>query len=528
MSTSSEEIRVGVDVGGTNTDAVLMRGRSVVASAKTPTTESVQDGIINALSDVVRRSGIDVGSVGLVCIGTTHFTNALVQRRDLDAVGVIRIALPAAAALPPFVDWPVDLATVVSGAQVMVGGGHQYDGRINAELDERAVAEAARQFRAQGIDAVAVSAVFGPVNETMESRVGEILAAEHPDCRVTLSSKIGRIGLLERENAGIMNASLATLAQRTIRGFEHALQTMGISAPLFVAQNDGTLMSTRFVEAYPVLTFASGPTNSMRGAAFLSGLKDALVADIGGTTTDVGVLGQGFPRESSIAVDIGGVRTNFRMPDILAIGLGGGSIVELEAGDVRIGPKSVGFEITQQALVFGGSTLTATDIAVAAGYANIGDKSLVSHLPANVVEAAVAEIHRMVEDALDRMKVSQEEMPLVLVGGGSILLNRELRGVSQVITAEEAGVANAIGASIAQVGGEIDKVFSYADLGRDGAIAQAVDEARLRAVAAGAAADTLEVMEIEELPLSYMPGGAVRLRVKVAGALATATQAQKR
>ena len=81
-------------------------------------------------------------------------------------------------------------------------------------------------------------------------------------------------------------------------------------------------MAPEHVERYPVLTFASGPTNSMRGAALLAGLKDAMVVDIGGTTSDVGMLMHGFPREAAISVDIGGVRTNFRMPDVLAIGLG--------------------------------------------------------------------------------------------------------------------------------------------------------------------------------------------------------------
>ena len=105
---------------------------------------------------------------------------------------------------------------------------------------------------------------------------------------------------------------------------------MKITAPFYISQNDGTLMNADFATDYPVLTFASGPTNSMRGAAFLSGLKDAIVIDVGGTTTDVGVLQHGFPRVAALAVSIGGVRTNFRMPDTLSIGLGGGSLVQTE------------------------------------------------------------------------------------------------------------------------------------------------------------------------------------------------------
>ena len=97
-------------------------------------------------------------------------------------------------------------------------------------------------------------------------------------------------------------------------------------------------MSVEYTERYPVATFASGPTNSMRGAAFLSGLDDCAVVDIGGTTADVGMLQHGFPREAAVAVDIGGVRTNFRMPDVLSLGIGGGSLVRAD-GEPTVGPR---------------------------------------------------------------------------------------------------------------------------------------------------------------------------------------------
>ncbi|MEO1233351.1 MAG: hydantoinase/oxoprolinase family protein, partial [Myxococcota bacterium] len=126
---------------------------------------------------------------------------------------------------------------------------------------------------------------------------------------------------------------------------------------------------------------------------------------------------------------------------------------------------------------------------------------------------------RSLEDGLDRMKVSRGAVPLVLVGGGSILIDRPLAGVSKVVTHPHAHVANAVGASIAQIGGEVDRVFSYDALGRDGALQRAEEDARAQAVAAGADPNTLQVMAVEELPLAYMPGGAVRLRLKVAGDL---------
>ena len=279
-------------------------------------------------------------------------------------------------------------------------------------------------------------------------------------------------------------------------------------------------MSADYVERYPVLTFASGPTNSMRGAAFLSDHEDAVVVDIGGTTTDVGVLARGFPRESAVAVDVGGVRTNFRMPDVLAIGLGGGSLVRGE-DPVTVGPESVGFELTSKALVFGGDTLTTTDIAVAGGLAEIGDGSAVQGAStAAKVTRALDRIHAMVEDAIDRMKTSAAPVPAILVGGGAILVARDLAGVSALNVPEHSAVANAIGAAIAQVGGEVDRVFSYESEGRKNAIDQAKKEAIAKAIDAGAEAESVDIIEVEEVPLAYLPGAACRVRVKAVGDLA--------
>jgi N-methylhydantoinase A/oxoprolinase/acetone carboxylase beta subunit len=315
-----------------------------------------------------------------------------------------------------------------------------------------------------------------------------------------------------------MNASLADLSHKVVNSFRTALSELRIKAPFFISQNDGTLMSADFVEKHPVLTFASGPTNSMRGAAYLSGLKNALVVDIGGTTTDVGMLINGFPRESSVSVDIGGVRTNFRMPDILALGLGGGSLVKSN-GAITVGPQSVGYQLTEKAKVFGGDVLTASDIAVAAAYADFGDASKVADLDKDLVIAAVDAIHQIVNVGVDRMKTSSEPMPVILVGGGSVLMRDDIPGTSEVIVPDHAAVANAIGASIAQVGGEVDKVYSYDKDGREVTIAGAKAEAIQKALDAGAKKDSIEIIDFEELPLQYVPGNSVRLRAKAAGEL---------
>jgi N-methylhydantoinase A/oxoprolinase/acetone carboxylase beta subunit len=327
---------------------------------------------------------------------------------------------------------------------------------------------------------------------------------------------------LERENATVLNAAVTPVARRVVGAFQGALERLGIDAQLFLSQNDGTLMALDYALRYPILTIACGPTNSIRGAAFLSGMSDAIVVDVGGTSTDVGVLGAGFPRESAVAVEIGGVQTNFRMPDLFSVGLGGGSVVrpdgDASGSTVHIGPDSVGYAITEEALCFGGSTLTMTDVAVAQGMADVGDAGRVN-AARDTVEAAYERGVAIFEEAVDRMKTSAEEVPVIAVGGGSILLPERIPGVSRVHKPEHYEVANAVGAAIAQVSGTIDRVFSLAERSRDQVMEEARRTAFDEAVRAGAEQDSLEVVEVEEVPLAYLPGNAVRIKVKAAGRL---------
>jgi len=506
--------RIGIDVGGTNTDAVLLEDARVVHAVKTPTTPDVTSGILTALRELLEGSRVDRGSIHAVMIGTTHFTNAVVQRKDLSPVAAVRVGLPASASLEPFEDWPEDLARLVRGEVFMLEGGHEYDGRPIVPFDEVGMREAARRIRARGVTSVAIASVFSPLNPRCETRAAEILREECPEVAITLSHDLGRIGLLERENATLLNASLVELARRTARAFAEALRQSGLAAPLYLTQNDGTVMLAEVAEAFPVYSFASGPTNSMRGAAFLSRIAEAMVVDVGGTTTDVGCLRHGFPREANSVVEVGGVRTLFRMPDLLSLGLGGGSLVTPRA----VGPRSVGYELTRRALVFGGSELTATDVAVAAGLVDLGDRRRVASLPPAQVRAALARVHATIEEAVDRMKTDAREVPLIAVGGASFLVPESLPGIAEVVTVPHQAVANAVGAAIAQVSGEVDQIFQ--GLSRDAAIAEARRLAEARAMRAGADPATLTVVEVEDLPLAYLPGNSLRTRVRVVGDIA--------
>ena len=506
-------MRLGVDVGGTNTDAALLGERGVVASVKTPTTADVGGGIDDAIRKVLATGTNFRDLIEAVVIGTTHFTNAFVERKRLNEVGVIRLCLPAARDLAPMAGWPDELRRRMGNGVHLVPGGYEFDGREIAPFDASAVRHAARSLRAQGLRAVAISSICSPMNSDMERSAAEVVLDEIPEAAITLSSDIGRIGLIERENATIMNAALADLSSQVIRAIREALLGLGIDAPFYLSQNDGTLMQADFAGRYPVMTFSSGPTNSMRGAAWLSGVRNGIVVDIGGTTTDVGALVEGYPRESSLPVDIGGVRTNFRMPDVVAIGLGGGSIVTDSHG-LRIGPESVGFRLPEKARIFGGDTLTATDIVVAAGHVDIGDRRRVRKLGSAFVDRVLARMNAMVEDIIDTVKTSADDVPVVLVGGGSILVTDDLRGTERIVVPERSGEANAIGAAMAQVGGLVDRVFCYRDTPRSEAVAMARDEATRRVAEAGGDGEAVEIVDFEEVPMAYSGNDSVRIRIK--------------
>ncbi|GAA4851484.1 hydantoinase/oxoprolinase family protein [Saccharopolyspora rosea] len=511
-------MRIGIDVGGTNTDAVLLDGERVLAAVKMATTGDVTSGIVAAIDGLQRQHAFDPARVRAVMIGTTHFINALVEARRLAPTAAVRLSLPAGASLPPMVDWPQRLVDAVGGRSYLCHGGHEFDGRHISELDEDELRKAAEDMGRAGVRSVAITSVFSPVNHEFEQRAAEVIAAELPDVAVSLSHEIGRVGLLERENATVINAALRELAAHIVDGLAASVSGAGISAPLYLSQNDGTLMDVDFARRYPVATFASGPTNSMRGAAALSGLDTCAVVDVGGTTTDVGVLNQGFPREATTAVSVAGIRTNFRMPDVLSIGIGGGSRVRRD-GEVTVGPDSVGYQLTSEALVFGGDALTATDIAVAAGRAEIGDPELVRHLDGDLVRAALDRIAADAADAVERMRTSAEPLPVVAVGGGSVLLPDEMGDAGEVRRPEHYAVANAIGAAIAQIGGEVDRVYAV-EPGRRGAVVdEAKQEAVDRAVAAGATPSTVDIVDFDEVPIPYLPGNATRIRVKAVGDL---------
>ncbi|KAK2813404.1 hypothetical protein FQN50_000720 [Emmonsiellopsis sp. PD_5] len=547
MPPSPRPYRIGVDVGGTNTDAVLLDLRSppptgIIAYSKTPTTSpNVTAGIETAVRSVLDQSSKNVvvsrEQIACLTIGTTHFTNAIVEQdmRRLEKVAIIRLSRSFTREVPPFSDFPRSLREIMIGYYGYVDGGLHIDGSQEAAVVEAQVVRECEVIKGKGIRAVVISGVFAPIDERFGQEgevrriVREQLGEDDDDVDVVCSSEVSQIGFLERENAAILNASVLKFARRTIGGFRAAMRRLNLSSDcaLYLTQNDGTLIDAPAAARLPIRTFSSGPTNSMRGAAYLGlsgsdaekGERTAtIVVDIGGTTSDVGVLlPSGFPRQASAYVTVAGVRINFPMPHIESIGLGGGSIVRVADGKVTVGPDSVGYDLTTKATVFGGDYLTATDIAVAAGE-DIGDPAPVRDLPTSTAKGAQARIKTMLERVVDMMKTSPAPLPVLLVGGGSVIAPTELKGVSKLIRPPFHSVANAVGAAISKVGGTVDSIQSTAEQSVKQIVEQAKETAIEKAVAAGALRETVYIAEVDAIPLQYI-ANQVRVIARAVGEL---------
>ena len=527
----TRQLRVGFDVGGTFTDGVLMQEREVLAKAKALTTQDVTGGIVEALDRVLEESAIDPSQVSMVSLGTTHTTNAIIERKKLNRVGVFRLGAPATTAIPPLTGWPEDLKEAIGGREVVhvIRGGSEYDGRDIVPLDKQAIEQACKVMKGK-IDAVAITGVFSPIITDHEEQAEEVVRSVlGDDIHVTLSHRIATISLLERENSTILNAAVITVMQRAVQSLKAAVAERGIDAPLFIVQNDGSVMSADYAVDYPIFTVASGPAASVRGSVYLSGIEDGVVADIGGTSTDVAYIVKGFPRESSITVNIGGVKTNIRCPDLLSIALGGGTIIKHEGDDVTgLGPESVGYNLVRLGTSFGGPLMTVHDTAVALGkldtrlavfktdFVTAPDK--IAALSKPLVENAWEAIRKTIEEAIDKMKTTAEPVPAIFIGGGALVVPKaNISGVSQAVSPDHFEVGGAVGTTIAEIGAYAEGVVDLDVEDRDEAIERVTKHAIDNAVKAGAIRDTAEVIDIEEIPFTYMPGKREKIRIRVKG-----------
>lgn len=332
-------ILLGVDTGGTYTDAVLIRDEvEVIASAKALTTRhDLAIGIGGAVENVLSASGIAPDRIALASLSTTLATNALVEGQG-GRVGLIYVG---------FREQDMEghglLSALGGDPALILQGGHNHAGLAARTLDIAALEAWLDEQR--GISAFAVASQFATRNPEHELEVARIISemtGRPVSCSHHLSAKLNGP---KRALTALLNARLIGMIASLIQKAEFKLQDLGISAPLMVVRGDGALISAKQAQDRPIETILSGPAASIVGARWLTGVDTALVSDIGGTTTDVAVLRGGKPMIDPAGAQVGPWRTMVEAVGMRTTGLGGDSEVHVQAdglaGGVSLGPRRV-------------------------------------------------------------------------------------------------------------------------------------------------------------------------------------------
>ncbi len=323
---------VGIDTGGTYTDAVIIDAdqRAVIASAKALTTRgNLGLGVIEALGKVLAATAGQVAheAITLVSLSTTLATNALVEGKG-STVAVVLIGFDEVMVAR------TELKTAIPGARIIrVKGGHKYDGTELAALDEAGLLAELTAVSGQA-DAYAVASVYSVRNPGHERRA-QTLIREHTGCPVTASCDLSEaLNGPRRALTAAFNARIIAMIMALVAAVRAVMAQEKINAPLMIVKGDGSIASADTVVEKPIETILSGPAASVIGANFLSGLKDFIISDIGGTTTDVAIVRNGWPALNEKGAMVGVHRTMVKAIDMQTIGLGGDSEIALDHNGV--------------------------------------------------------------------------------------------------------------------------------------------------------------------------------------------------
>ncbi|HBL98958.1 TPA: hypothetical protein DDZ86_04945 [Candidatus Dependentiae bacterium] len=522
-------LTIGIDIGGTNTDCVVLnKQQQIVFRTKTATSSDIVGGIDTVLTAARASATLQQHNVKAIFISSTHATNALLEARNLLKVGVLRIASNNPSCIPSCLGWPEPIKAALNLQTITIPGGHEVDGQAMDKLDRKTVLDATEMLIKGGAESIVIIGVFSPLYPEHERYAADSITSRYPAIPVTCSRDVGGSGFIERENAAILNASLKKCVKNGFDQIEALCMLKGFTCPVFAVQNNGSTISLQEAHANPISLLAAGPTNSCMGAAHLSKLTTCVVVDIGGTSTDIGLIKNSNARRTFGTSAIAGVSLNFSMPDVLSLALGGGSIVSISHNNTpTIGPCSVGSALLQKAYCGGGNTLTLTDCALQCDcYDNCGNSSMLTPkaaAPINkkdahaVMELAIQTIAR----AIERFACLEKEIPVVFVGGGAALFPLELIKTyfpnRTVIKPLDLEVANACGAACAVVSGTVDETVLLEQ--REATMKMLQQKAVKLAIEKGAEAKTVVIQDETVLPYAYVSKPTARVRIVATGKL---------
>lgn len=540
-------LKLAIDVGGTHTDAVLLDLDSetgeikILAHDKIPSsTAGVTDSVLTIVERVLQKAQDSGHKISLdkinLHLGTTHFVNALKQRDGLDKVAIVRLALPASDLVPPFFSWPQGDASLLYSiyglSAILHGGCEKKDGRVISKLSRRELEHLANRIGSSDIKHIVLSAPFSPIRPEMEKLAKKILQELLPaGISISLSQSFSG-GILQRENAAALNAALLGKAKIVFQELTEQLDNLGLTAPILVTRNDGSFMSVNEAVRMPLLAYSAAQINSIRGAGMLlPEFHDAIVVDIGGTTTDVGLLLNHSPHMTNLTTQEEGVEFEMDCAHQTMIPVGGGAtITRTLKGEVVLHARVL--EGQERPLYQGGDVFTLFDLAL------IQRRFALKGVEPDMLQQAAVSLgysekdirhadklmHRQVANAIDATRIDNRAMPIVLCGGGAVLLSKKILEkyirlpYKKILIPEYAEVANAVGASGATIRTQHSVIF----VGKgEEEKAEAVLEAKRKAEASGALPASIRVVSSNEQEYSYSLDGQKLYVVVVEGRLAS-------
>lgn len=541
---TKRKVRVGIDVGGTNTKAVAVDNETfeIIGVGIVPTTHDhelgVSAGVIESFKKCLDENGIDAKEVVFIAHSTTQATNALLEG-DVAKVGIIGVAKGVVSGFLSRMQGNVqDIVLDKSGKRKITTA---YRFISQSEFSRDKAKEAIQSLLDEGCSVIAASKTFGVDNMKEELIIQE--TARAMGVEATCASDISKLyGLTRRTRTAVINSSILPKMISTANSTEDAVRTAGIEAPLMIMRGDGGVMDIEEMRKRPVLTMLSGPAASTVGALMHLKISNGIFFEVGGTSTDIGVIKNGRPMIDYAVV--GGQRTMVNSIDVHTGGVAGGSMIRADNGKIiHVGPRSchianlayvaftspdklVNPKIVQIAPVEGDPSdyiavetadgsryaLTTTCAANALGYVKEGDYSYgypescrkafealgrflnMSWKDAalGVLDNAAATCIQIIEELMEKYKIERGQISLVGGGGGAKVLLPRTAEIMQLRyqIAEQAEVISSIGVALALVRDTVERVIPNPT---QEDIMRLREEATDAVVRSGATADSVEI-----------------------------------
>ncbi|MCM1129348.1 MAG: hydantoinase/oxoprolinase family protein [Alistipes senegalensis] len=467
---------LGIDVGGTHTDSVLMNNRQIIRKSKVLTDkENILKSVLTATRAVAEAE--DIKKLQRIVLSTTISTNAVVQNQ-MDEVGLIVMNGPGVA--------PQDLP--LADKTRLVAGYMNHRGMEAEAINKAEMEEAQYLLEKKGIAHFAIIGKFATRNPAHEKAAEAVFAkkAEHVSVSHQLS---GSLNFPRRIATTYLNEAVWSLHRKLVEQLDAYMKELGVNVPLYILKADGGTIEYRQSQTQPVQTILSGPAATIMGVLpFVSQEKDSISVDIGGTTTDIALFADGVPLLEPLGVQIEGHKTAVRGLLTHSIGVGGDSHVRVADGKLLLGPERRG-----AAMALGGPVPTPTDAAIVLGLAAFGDKakalsameSLAAQLKQKPEETAravlnlagemiTAKIRSMLEEVngkpvytihelLEGRKISPAEM--IVIGGPAPFMAKTLEEMAgyKAVVPQDSDVINASGAAMARTTVELNLVADTED-----------------------------------------------------------------